>query len=405
MIFIVYAATNRQTAPFELGLADYSYHFVLETFLPVLERLGSVVRITEDPEVRVDAVYDVATSFGEDCLFLSFTPPYKTLIHLRCPTVCVFAWEYHDLPRTVYGDMRDDWAFVLRSLGSAITHSEATAQLVRGALGVDFPVAVIKAPLFDEFANPPDATPSARLERCVFEIRGHLDEAPRVGGLATQPLGGPLHDPADLTGTAQWKPHGARYRLELEGIVYLSVFNPTDGRKNWPEIVRCFALALGDRPDATLVLKTIRVGPHEQVRSQFRRVLEALGPLRCRIVLLDGFLEGETYRRLIQAATYGVNASHGEGQCLPLMEGLSGGRPAVAPAHTGMADYVEASNAFCVGSSLEPASFPHDETGRLTTWRHRIDAHQLFGALRESYRVACEEPERYRAMSERARAT
>lgn len=92
MIFIVYASTNRQTAPFELGLADYSYHFVLETFLPVLERLGTVVRITEDPEIRVDAVYDVASSSGESCLFLSFTPPHKTLIHLRCPTVCVFAW-------------------------------------------------------------------------------------------------------------------------------------------------------------------------------------------------------------------------------------------------------------------------------------------------------------------------
>ncbi|MEO1369846.1 MAG: glycosyltransferase family 1 protein, partial [Acidobacteriota bacterium] len=70
MIFIVYAATNRRSAPFELGLADYSYHFVLETFVPVLERLGSVVRITEEPEVRVDAVYDVASSFGESCLFL-----------------------------------------------------------------------------------------------------------------------------------------------------------------------------------------------------------------------------------------------------------------------------------------------------------------------------------------------
>ncbi|MEM9594986.1 MAG: sulfotransferase [Acidobacteriota bacterium] len=407
MIFIVYASTNRQTAPFELGLADYSYHFVLETFLPVLERLGTVVRITEDPEIRVDAVYDVASSSGESCLFLSFTPPHKTLIHLRCPTVCVFAWEYRDLPRTVRGDMRDDWAFVLRSLGGAITHSEQTAGLIRGTLGDDFPVAVLKAPLFEDFAHPPeDPAPPPWLGRQVFDVRGHIDEAPRAGSIASRPIrGAPRHDPTDYSGTATWKPHGARYRFELEGIVYLSVFNPTDGRKNWPQIVECFALALGDRPDATLVLKTVRVGPHVQVRSQFRRVLESLGPLRCRIVLLDGFLDDETYRRLLRGATYGVNASRGEGQCLPLMESMSAGRPAVAPPHTGMADYLDPSNAFCVGSSLEPASFPHDPTGRLETWRHRVDAHQLFGAFRESYRVATEEPERYRSMSERARSS
>ncbi|MEM8994802.1 MAG: sulfotransferase, partial [Acidobacteriota bacterium] len=78
------------------------------------------------------------------------------------------------------------------------------------------------------------------------------------------------------------------------------------------------------------------------------------------------------------------------------------GRPAVAPPHTGMADYLDRSNAFCVDSSLEPASFPHDETGRLTTWRHRIDARGLFEQFRESYRVATEDPARYRAMSEQA---
>ncbi|MEM1182728.1 MAG: sulfotransferase, partial [Acidobacteriota bacterium] len=125
----------------------------------------------------------------------------------------------------------------------------------------------------------------------------------------------------------------------------------------------------------------------------------------CRIILLDGFLDDATYRRLLRGATYGVNASRGEGQCLPLMESMAAGRPAVAPPHTGMADYLDPSNAFCVDSSLEPASFPHDPTAELKTWRHRIDARGLFEAFRESYRVATEDPPRYRSISEEARAS
>ena len=407
MIFIIYAKTTATSISQDVGEAEYSYHFVLKSFRPVLERLGSVVEVFDQPEVRVDAIYDAATALGENCLFLSFTPPHKTLVHLRCPTVSVFAWEFYDLPRTMHQDVREDWGFVLRTLGGAITHSKLAAKAVQTVLGEEFPVAVIPAPVWNAFAprDPAEGIEPA-LKPWLLEFSGHVWEAPSL--TSRVPVAG---DEAS-SGTMRGQPasddpmqESRRCRLHLEGIVYTAAFNPHDGRKNWQELVRCFGLALGDRPDATLMLKVIQNGSLVSIRRQLLGVLRQLEPMRCRIVLLDAYLDSETYRRLMRSTTYVVNASFAEGQCLPLMESMSAGRPAIAPPHTGMADYLDASNAFLIPSTREPTVFPDDRSAKLSTWRHRIDAHALFRAFQTSYRVATKEPDRYREMSRNATET
>jgi glycosyltransferase involved in cell wall biosynthesis len=120
------------------------------------------------------------------------------------------------------------------------------------------------------------------------------------------------------------------------------------------------------------------------------------------VVVIDGFLKDDDYARLARASTYTVNASLGEGQCLPLMEYMSCGVPAIAPGHTGMADYIDETNAILVGAGIEPCAFPQDSREMYRTFRYRLDAESLMDAFRESYRVAREDPERYRSMSRNA---
>ena len=64
--------------------------------------------------------------------------------------------------------------------------------------------------------------------------------------------------------------------------------------------------------------------------------------------LLHGYLTADTYQRLMATTAFIVNASHGEGQCLPLMEYLSIGKPAIAPCHSAMADYIDDAVGFVV---------------------------------------------------------
>jgi hypothetical protein len=81
---------------------------------------------------------------------------------------------------------------------------------------------------------------------------------------------------------------------------------------------------------------------------------------------------------------------------------MSAGKPAVAPDHTAMAEYVSASNSFVVNSWREPGHWPHDPRLVLRCHRYRIDWESLCTAYLSSWRVAIDSPGRYRSMSLRA---
>src|SRR5690606_10327903 len=123
------------------------------------------------------------------------------------------------------------------------------------------------------------------------------------------------------------------------GVVYTSIFNPADGRKNWETMLTAFCWAFRETEDATLIIK---VSANQIVffSDQVIDVLRRLRPFKCRIVIIKAFLEGEQYGRLLASTAYYVNTSYGEGQCLPLMEFLSSGIPALAPVNSAMADYM-----------------------------------------------------------------
>lgn len=408
MIFLIHSDTDEHSIQARLGWAEYSYYFVLKAFRPVLESLGSVVPI-RDPAREVEALYRRHRDAGEECVFLSFSAPHRTPVDLACPTFCVFAWEYEDVPTETWdADPRNDWRFVFQRLAGAITHSTHAARVVRKAMGAEHPVLVVPAPLWDRF-RPDGATERACTSALDLEFEGWLlDSRDRpaaeagagrtvraYSATASLELGeGPLEQPA--------KPP-SRQRVTLEGVVYTAVLNPLDGRKNWQDLLRCFCVAHRERPDATLLLKVVS-SRSALWRSMLRSEIARHQPMRCRVVVIDAFLDDLGYATLARGSTYALSSSLGEGQCLPLMEFMSAGCPAVAPRHTGLEDYVDDSTAFVVRSSLEPASWPHDPRHRITTFQHRIDAASLMAALSESHAVAAREPERYRRMSRNATA-
>jgi glycosyltransferase involved in cell wall biosynthesis len=193
----------------------------------------------------------------------------------------------------------------------------------------------------------------------------------------------------------------AAVRIHLDGIIYTTVFNPSDGRKNWQDLISAFVWAFRDSPDATLVLKVIHYDFEEARKVVTDEVLK-LVPFECRVVVLHGYLNGREYAKLIRQSTYVVNASYGEGQCLPLMEAMSAGKPAISPVHTAMEDYVTQSNCFVIRSSAERAWWPHDPRRAFRTTRYRIDWESLRSAYLESFHVAKHDSVRYARMASSA---
>lgn len=468
MKFLVYSEVNADTIAANLGQSEYSYYFVLKEFLPVLRQLGDV-QVVKDPLREVDALYAKARKLGEKCVFLSFTPPHKTPLGLRCPTWPVLAWEFDSIPTEHwFGERHQDWRHVLARCGHAITHSGMTLDLIRREMGAGYPVASIPAPVWDKYAALRERLAMPLMQK-VTELHlgsGVLIDSHSVDfakqlpdretviaavAAARQPRGGGSPAAAlprerqqsllrityryavewyRLVGRelfADWRLHAQHKllghplppkvqpikppmpeswfpktpRLELSGVVFTALFNPSDGRKNWVDMLTAFCTAFHDCPDATLVFKL----GNSDCQPEINDMLVCMARLprgACRIVILNGFLEGEDFEKLIEATHFVVNASYGEGQCLPLMEFLSCGRPAIAPSNSAMLDYMDDQVGFVVSGWQEARAWPQDPRAAFRTCQQQIDWESLVKAYRAAYNCVVQTPERYTQLSETA---
>lgn len=452
MKIYAYAPISISKVLSHLGKVEYSYSIVLRAFKAVMDRLGPVT-IAERPE-QVDAALAARPT---DAVFLSFTPPHLTRVAERCRTVPVFAWEFDALPTDAwYDDEAQDWRTTLRRCGSAIVHSHFTAATVRAAMGDGFPVAVLPAPVWDEMeplrSRQSEPMPQRRLrlqravvldtahdsigsvwpsqddiqavltERDIAERTGRLPTLPHERGagariakairkwrnevcgdirsdLVTSVLDGIVRRTAVRVLPPAMRPRTTT--IKLDGVVFTTIFNPRDGRKNWSDILSAFCEAHSDHADAVLVMKLSHWDCADMLRDMVMQMARTR-PFKCRVLIIQCALNNREYMDLIDASSYVVNASHGEGQCLPLMEFMAAGRPAIAPLHTGMLDYVAGDAAFIVRTWLEPTNWPHDPRNAYRTLRHQIDWPSLVNAYRLAYTVAKTDTATYRTMAEAA---
>ena len=536
MKFILHSDIDAASIRNSLGKPEYSYYFVLKAFQPVLEQLGPV-ELVRDPAAEVDPIFEASAARGEDCVFVSFSPPNAVVLGLKCPTIVVVAWEFSTIPDGGWNpeEPREDWRYVFGRLGFAISLSNHTAQVVKQAMGGDFPIFAVASPVYDRIRRlpvpasgplipdreiairgavfdsrdfelspeqvlgpvfpPPPIRPSAweialaarereearaareREEQATAraaeeaaalreaeEERLRQEEAARVaayrrtlrfrlavtkrhllewyreavrdllpGGLARligrigglgeavyrrltgwrppappvsappipEPVPLPAPPPQPPTMASPIGPPAPEVRVSLGGVVYTSMLNPTDGRKNWHDMLTAFCWAFRDVPDATLVLKMVKGDPQSYRRDLFL-ILARSAPFKCRVVTMDGFLEDADYAGLMGATSFYVNASNAEGLCMPLMEFMSVGKPVIAPCHTAMADYIDPSAAFVLETTPEHNVWPNDPRFLYTTMRERLKWDTLAAAFAESHRVAKRAPERYAAMGANA---
>lgn len=444
MKFLLYASTDQDNVGISLGTADYSYFFLLRAFSPLLAELGEVI-VLKDP-TEANAINARCLLDGEDCVLLSFTPPHKTPLGLACPTVPVFAWEYPDIPEQIeeiswLDDARHDWRHVFRHTGRAIALSSHTVAAVKRSMGNSFPIVAIASPIPAIAAKPQVAgvppSPEGRLLRVTASVAdslrmglnvnsliyfddddgtsvhesdleylpesAHHWESAETAGECAVSLDEPLDAGESAPLACGWDiPPAMPICTRLRGVVYTAVLIPASGRKNWEDLISAFCWTFRDTEDATLVLKLggTDLTPHHH---KLLMLLSKMSPLKCRVIAIYGYLSNEAYADLIAATTYYVNTSLGEGLCLPLVEFLSQGVPAIAPDNTAMADYVRDDFAFVVDSYPGvPTVWPHgdDEVNRTTY--HQLNWQSLVDAYSRSYDVAYHDPTHYQQMSRRA---
>lgn len=463
MKFIVYSTYSDDDISSKLGVPEYSYYFVLQKFLPLLHQLGDVVFVKKPlqevdeiyflaREENEDCLYlsftapqNVATDLQCPTVCV-FAWEFDSI-----PT------ELFDT------DENSNWQHVFSKIEGIITHSTFTANLLRHTLSPDYEIAALPAPVWDHFhLLNIDQTPLTASQETILrldcptidthKIDLQLVEKtlyPQVGNepsndiapanvtpitalikfaraLYRDSLAGLLSNPSGSPATAtlpipyfeavstnisdrnpkvdplipvlsQYSSSG-ELELTLSGVIYTTVLNPNDGRKNWHDMVCGFCIALKDKVNATLVIKLIQRDSANMLLDLIHRLYQ-LTPFKCRVVIIDGYLEEEAYTRLFNASHYVVNTSHGEGQCLPLMEFMSAGKPAIAPVNTALEDYISSDVAFIIESHREAALFPHDPRACYRTHRYRLNWQSLRIAFERSFETITENPDHYAQMA------
>jgi glycosyltransferase involved in cell wall biosynthesis len=422
-----------------LGETGYSYEFVLRAFWPLLERYGELTRIGR-PESQVDFAIRRLKARGRRPLHVSFRPFTDAYLSQNAPNVLYPFWEFPDIPGSDYKDNpRNNWVRIANRASLILTGSTFTAAAlaragvktplrvvpvpvgpacfevpdwIRGqSVVVDCPAYVLVQPEVPELhAVDPDVRPGPN--SVAFRLKNYVKSLLRrawVDGL--KPLL-PLRLSKALVAAKNafkraWSEGetelpAAVDKLELSGIVYTSILNPDDKRKNWQDLITAFLLALGDRDDATLVLK-LAASYQAPVRELLAFYNKLAVPHRARIILVTEYLSDAQMGEFTRGSTFYVNASRAEGSCLPLQDFLAAGRPGIAPANTAMSDYFDAWVGYVVESHPEPCPWPQDDTGRLHTTWHRIVWSSLRDQFAASYQAAKDDAETYQQLSAQAR--
>lgn len=404
-------------ARLRMGSASYSYSYVDRAFAPLLQRWGRVVESVR-PAERIDEL----ARQHRPLIHIGFLPldSYHRTSH--APNVAFPFWDFPDVPAVdLGGDPRNNWVATANDLDLLLTSSEFTRDAFTRS-GVRTPVSVVPVPVRSAYFDVPRFESG---QRVVIDCRYHEMTpapsrvpqrsrareayrryvAPHLSLRSAGALSAAARAFTSIRGEWRDAPPPGNDSLELTGIVYTTVFNPFDQRKNWPDLLTAYLFALADYDDATLVIK-LAVPPDRAAAGvnavvSFYRALDLAH--RCRLVIVSDYLNDAQMEELTGGTTYYLNSSRAEGACLPLQNFLAAGRPAIAPRHTAIADYFSADAGFVVESHPEPTSWPQDPDGRCTTTWHRLVWPSLHDAIRDSYSVA--NSSRYEHLATNARAS
>jgi hypothetical protein len=425
-----------------LGRDAYSYRYVYRAFAPLLQRWGQHCEASGSRSVLEHALAEARCQQHEP-IHLSFLPLHLMDVVPNVPNIAVPAWEFPDIPALdLENDPRQNWARRAEQVDLIITHTQfSRAAFLRA--GVRTPVHVVPVPIPPDYFQVPDWQPGQRVVLdcpCyVFPQPTTLPRPPRpwvsreTGHLPArlslrqlykkcvkalpERFGKAMHRSARAVRAALWSArqvlqetdvrelYPPQSYLELTGVVYTTILNPFDARKNWQDLLSGYLLALQDREDATLVVKLVVSADWEAAAlAEMFAFYRSTGlSHRCKLAFVTAYLSEEQLVELTRGSTFYVNTSRAEGSCLPLQNFMAAGRPGLAPPHTGMADSIDEQCGYTLASHPEPAGWPQEFGGGYRTTWHRLVWQSLHDQLRASYETARQGRVHYQTLGHRAR--
>ena len=423
-----------------LGTPGYSYDFVAKLFSQLLAKYGEVIPVPE-PKFNLDRVAEESRQRGLDPIHVSFLPFQDVVMCSTTPNVVVPAWEFPDVPNQAFdNDSRNNWIEMANASDMVLVGGQYTVDSFQRG-GASALIKIVPVPTPDAYFQVPQWNPERTTtincrafwpkqldSQCLVEPESRKTCFKLARRSLTQSMRNFYKVLLGPQNYQRFSDHMKKRRaqrrlkraaqrtepdvltlgqpstptLQLSGIVYTSIFNPDDGRKNWKDLLSGFLYALGDKPDATLVVKLI-TRRREAAEQIMRYYQERAIPHQCKVAFVVDYLSDADLADLATASTYYLQTTKAEGNCLPLMNYLAAGRPGISPDHSAIGDYFSNQFGWVVQSNQEPAAWPHESQLRFRTSWGRIVWTSLRDSIRSSYETASNSYEDYIDLSNACR--
>lgn len=446
MIILVRSQYEGRDLPDVLGIPGQGIQFLKRAIWPALNLLGETIEVGQDADLHAICLgYQAA---NRSVVLCHFGLPTLSTAEPGCRNFYVFPWAFSDLPAGA-----DSWRDSLARSEGVITFSRQAADAIHRLIGEDFPVLVSSAQPWERFGFL-DAIegPAAQLAPRTLGFFGQMLDSPSIGlsvdGLAraepapavapvvqsTVPEKGawrlrlsvsrallrgwwneavvaPLRswssptqaqDSVEKVSVAGEMLPAIEQRVRLHGVVFTCVLSAEDQSRNWTEMLTAFCRTFRDQPDATLIFKLT----HSNLSSgriAMLTNLSRLSPFKCRVVVINAFLEDAEYAELIAASHYLVHPAQSEGSAITVQEFMSAGRPVLAPRHSALSEWIGDDHPFRIRSTEQPACWVLDPDKRLHLRDHRLDWASMCEVFARAFAIAMDDPQRYRQLSQAAR--
>jgi glycosyltransferase involved in cell wall biosynthesis len=384
-----------------LGAPNYSYGYSLRGYHTALTRAGLNCQLIRNPEYRPD----VRNTSAAKAIHIGFYPPDGQRFLKGAYNIACIAWEFERLRSKAEANSYHafaDAATMLSQAQEVWVVSEYGAEAVRRSSGIER-VRAVASPV-------PCTRQTGRAARPILEDL--QSNAIRLDRLTWVPLAifPTLQD--SLSGAAE----GRRASLlnwlidvneEQPPVIFLSVFNVHDFRKQMKPVLEAFARYTHENPNAYLLLKVSCIDSDRldinrmMLMDQVSDAGEMTPPLVSdRVLMTTDALSRDEMNTLFDIASYYVCTSHGEGQNLPLIEAMGAGVVPVSVDHTAMAEYIDQTNAFVIPSQLAPFT-PRlaDRYGMYGVNTYYVDGRSVYQTIA---RAMAQSDSDYAAMSDAA---
>jgi glycosyltransferase involved in cell wall biosynthesis len=341
----------------QLGEIHYSYVFAEDGFKRALLSLNYEPNILGMPEI-----YNDLSALPRPCgaeispVHISFRSTENIRLCRPAYNISAFAWEFTVMRQhTLFGDHPFDNQIHMLSLMDEVWAPSRFTQEIISAHGVKN-VHMVPSPI----DLPARTAPAGARERLAkFHHIGYRKVA-RLWGNSRHFQMGRGQDQENMQSRMS-------ATLDLakavdQGLLFLSILNPNDMRKNIPSLIVGFSGFQSAHPDAALIIK-LNLPPERTTTAMaidaiLRKLPHPIAIRSPNIFLLIGYLDADELVSLYRASSFYLSTTLAEGQNLPLQEAMSQGVLAIAPRHTAMVDYIDDGGAVIIPHEMSPFPFP-----------------------------------------------